>query len=277
MKYDSRDTSEITRIATKRASSRTALRGTKVTADEIALAIGNSAFALGLYTRLSSQSEGNIFFSPYSISTALAMTYAGSTGRTESEMAEVLGFTMNQRRLHRVFHELGESLLTRSNAGDNELNIANAIWIQKGYSLLESFLYTISENYGNASFELDFQQTQAATERINGWVEEQTRDKIKDLIQPGVLTELTRLVLTNAIYFNGTWLEPFKEELTKPKPFYPTKGSQVEVPMMHRIDMFAFCDWPDVQILELPYSSDGQEGPDLSMVIFLPKEVDGLS
>ncbi len=276
MNYDSRDASEIARIAGKRAGSRTAQGGAKVTADEIILSIGNSAFALGLYSKLSSQVQGNIFFSPYSISTALAMTYAGSTGRTETEMSEVLGFSINQRRLHRVFHELGESLLTRSNAGENELNIANAIWIQHGYPLLEGFLYTVNENYGEATFELDFQQTEAARERINGWVEEQTREKIKDLLQPGVLTELTRLVLTNAIYFNGTWLEPFKEELTKPKSFYPTKDTQVEVPMMHRVDKFAFYEWPDIQVLELPYSSTGQDGPDLSMVIFLPKENDCL-
>ncbi|MGY5852856.1 MAG: serpin family protein, partial [Candidatus Thorarchaeota archaeon] len=259
MRHDSRDASEIARTATKRAGSRTALGGAKVTAEEIILSIGNSSFALNLYSRLCAQNEKNIFFSPYSISTALAMTYAGSTGTTESEMVEVLGFTMNQRRLHRVFHDLCDSIQTRANVGDNELNIANALWIQQGQSLLETFLYTINENYGESAFELDFHQTEAAREKINSWVEEKTKDKIKELLKPGVLSELTRLVLTNAIYFNGTWLEPFKEEFTKPMSFHPTKDTQVEIQMMNRMDRVAFCEWPDVQVLELPYSTAGQD------------------
>lgn len=233
---------------------------------------GNTAFALDLYAHLE-KAKGNLFFSPYSIYTALAMTYAGARGQTKSEMASVLHFPLKQEALHEAFSALQSQLHSYQKKGDIQLSIANALWCQQGYRLLDKFVDLTSKYYGSGIHEVDFaKSTEIARENINAWVEKQTAEKIKNLLKPGVLSHLTRLVLTNAIYFKGNWASEFEKDQTKPRKFSVTPTLSSTVPMMHQTDRFRYKDFGTFQVIELPYA-----GEDLSMVVFLPKKIDGLS
>ncbi len=239
---------------------------------------GNSEFAFDLYAKLKDDPKikkdgGNLFFSPYSISTALAMTWAGARGLTEKQMAEVLHFTLPQAELHKSFGELEKQLNEGGERGGYELSVANALWGQAGYNFLKEFSGLTEESYGAGLKEVDFAgRTEKARRTINAWVEEKTRDKIKDLIQPGVLSTLTRLVLTNAIYFKGNWANQFDKKRTEDEPFELTRGKQVTVPMMHIKERFGYWAGAELQVLDLPY-----EGQELSMVVLLPRQVGGLA
>lgn len=238
---------------------------------------GNNAFALELYAKLKGDENverqgGNIFFSPYSISTALAMTYAGARGETEKQMAETLHFSLGQERLHSALGALEKRLNAGGKRRTYQLAVANALWGQKGYGFREEFLRLVKDSYGAGLNEVNFaNDAEKARRVINKWVADKTREKIKDLIKPGVLDSLTRLVLTNAIYFKGDWARKFKEENTGDAPFYVTKKQTQEVPMMYQKGRFNYVEEDGVLILELPY-----KGEDLSMVVLLPK-VDGLA
>ena len=158
----------------------------------------------------------------------------------------------------------------RGKKGGYQLSVANALWGQKGYGFLQEFIDLTKKYYGAGLREVDFVsavEREKARKAINAWVEKQTKDKIKELIQPGVFTRLTRLVLTNAIYFKGDWASKFKEENTKPAPFYVTEEKSVEVPMMYQKGQFAYTEGEDAQVLVLPYKGD-----ELSMLIVLPKK-----
>ena len=244
-----------------------------VSAPDLAdLVNGNSAFAFGLYHFLREEKDGNLFYSPYSISLALAMTYAGARGETAQQMADTLHFTLPQDRLHPAFNSLDLELASRGEGAQGKdskgfrLNIVNAIWGQQGHKFLPTFLDTLAENYGAGLRLLDFAgNPEASRVTINDWVSDQTEGKIKDLIPQGVIDKLTRLVLTNAIYFNAAWAEPFKEDLTTDGPFHLLDGSQVTVPMMRQTTSFGYAEGEGYQAVELPY--DGRE---LAMVILLP-------
>ncbi len=244
-------------------------RETSPNVEETALAelsAGNRAFAFDLYQAIRSN-EGNLFFSPYSLSVALAMTYAGARGETEQQMAQVLHFTLPQDQLHPAFNALDLSLTGQSGEGFR-LATANALWAQKGYSFLPEFLDTIALNYGGGVRLVDFIEPAAreqARQTINDWVSEQTEDKIKDLIAKDILTDLTRLVLTNAIYFKAEWEDPF-EAATTEQPFTRLDGAQVTVPMMSRRGMYVYAESDEYQAIELPY-----KGGRAAMVILLPK------
>ncbi len=213
----------------------------------------------------------NLFFSPYSISTALAMTYAGARGDTEKEMAQVLHFQVPQDRLPSAFASVMAKL--HSQQEGNRLRIANRLWGQQGYDFLPEFLRVTREQYKAELALQDFAtKTEEARKTINAWVEKQTEEKIKDLIPPGVLDQMTRLVLTNAIYFKGKWASQFDKKATQEAPFKLTSTKTVSMPMMHRRDSFKYGTMDDAQILELPYVGD-----ELSMLIILPKAVDGLA
>ncbi len=244
---------------------------TGITADRLLVGV-NNAFALNLYGKLKDQ-EGNLFFSPFSISTALAMTYAGARGETEAQMRKALHFYMGQRGLHPACKSLIEDLNARQKAGGYELSVANALWGQKGYGFLKEFLDLTRENYGAGLNEVDFAgATEAARQGINKWAEDETRGKIKDLIPPGVLNALTRLVLTNAIYFKGNWASQFKKGDTQNAPFTLLDGKKVNVPMMQQTRKYPYLKTDTFQALELPYV-----GEELSMVVLLPRKVDGLA
>lgn len=234
-----------------------------------ALSNSNNDFALELYQQLRS-SSGNLFFSPFSISQALAMTYAGARGETETQMASTLHFDLAQADLHAAFNALSATLAGRagdSEQGGFELTIANALWGQQGFGFQPDFLDTLALNYGAGMQAVDFAASEAARQTINDWVAEQTRDKIQDLIPEGALNELTRLVLTNAIYFKAAWLLPFEESATQNDTFDLLDGSEMQVPMMRQVESFGYLKAEDFEAVELFY-----EGRELSMVILMPDE-----
>ncbi len=242
-------------------------------ANYAALVSGNSDFAFKMYHQLSGDG-GNLFFSPFSISEALAMTYAGAAGDTAQQMADALSFTLPASSLHPAFNRLALELAGRAELPDLEpdqqfrLNIANAIWGQEDFSFLPDFLDTLAQNYGAGLRLMDFlSDPEAARLTINDWVAEQTADKIKDLIPQGAIDSMTRLVLTNAIYFNASWANSFEESSTAPAPFYLEDGSQVEVQMMSQQEDFGYVLGDGYQAIELPYI-----GYQLSMLVIVPDE-----
>src|ERR1700733_8910844 len=190
-------------------------------ADRSAMVEGDNAFAVALYGQLRNKS-GNLFFSPESISTALAMAYAGARGETASEMAKTLHFTLPPEQLHPAMG----ALLSDLNAAHDgyQLSVANALWAQQGYTFLDTFLALLKTDYGAGLNQVNFKgATEAARLTINRWVEQKTQDKIKDLLQPGTLAPSTRLVLTNAIYFKGDWQTQFDKAQTRDEDFYPSQ------------------------------------------------------
>jgi serpin B len=233
---------------------------------------GNTAFALDLYGKLRAQ-EGNLFLSPYSISTALAMTHGGARGETEAQMAKVLHFDLPQEQLHSAFATLEAGLSGVQKKGKVKLAVANSLWPQKGYAFLPEYLDLCKIQYGTAITPLDYAGAgETARKTINDWVEDKTNKKITDLIAPGVLNALTRMVLVNAIYFKGDWASQFKADATQKQPFHISASQTVEAPLMHQKREFGFSENNDLQVLELPYSGD-----DLSMIVLLPRKTDGLA
>jgi serpin B len=231
----------------------------------------NNQFALDYYSQLKEKDDGNIFFSPFSISSALAITYEGARGETAEEIQTVFYFPAddNLRRTEyaTVFDELNKE------DKKYKLSTANALWAQEDYQFLTEYLDTVEKYYGGKATNLDFvKDPEGSRVTINNWVEDQTNDKIRDLIPQGVIDELTRLILTNAIYFKGEWVKQFNEEETKEEDFRISKNDYVEVQMMQRTDeeaKFNYAENDKLQILEMPYS-----GEELSMLILLPKNDD---
>jgi len=248
------------------------------TDDLKAVATGNVKFALKLYDQLNNQ-KGNLFLSPYSISTALAMTHAGARGETETEMTKALQFPtfpdkeggpLGRERLHAAFSELKLGLREAQKQGNVELSIANALWPQKNYAFRPEYLNLIERDYDSVGRPLDYANAEKARGIINRWVEEETKEKIKDLIPSGVLDSLTRMVLTNAIYFKGDWLTQFKEKSTREMPFKISPDKTVQTPMMYQKGNFGYYQDADVQVLEMPYKGDN-----VSMFVLLPNQGGG--
>ena len=232
---------------------------------------GNSTFAFDLFHALKAQ-DGNLFYSPHSISLALAMTYGGAGGQTERQMADTLHFLLPEDRLHPAFNALAQELgsrgeATQDRAGERfRLNIVNAVWGQQGHPFRESFLDVLAESYGAGVRSADFR---AAPEEsrlaMNDWVAENTEDRIRDLIPPDVINPLTRMVLTNAIYFNASWSYPFSESDTRERPFHLLDGGSVVVPMMRTSEDFGYAAGEGYQAVDLPYT-----GHELSMTVIVP-------
>jgi len=230
----------------------------------------NNQFALELYSKLNEENAGkNIFFSPYSISVALAMTYEGARGQTAEEMQSVLHFPADPEVRRPAFARIYNQI----NKGGKKykLSTANALWAQKDYPFLDEYFNTVEKYYGGKVTNLDFVgDPENSRITINKWVEAQTNNKIKDLIPEGVIDAATRLVLTNAIYFKGTWFKQFDKKNTVERDFKISPTNSVKVQMMHLDDKkakFNYTETKDLKILELPYS-----GGDLSMLILLPKD-----
>lgn len=227
---------------------------------------GNSDFAMDLYKKIASSADKeNIFFSPFSISSALSMTYAGAGGNTAGQMATVLHFNLEPSLQHAAFGSLNG--LLKSEGKPYRLEIANVLWGQQNYPFRSEYLELVRKHYEGGFRTVDFaNQSEASRELINQWVAQKTADKIKDLIPPRALTPLTRLVLTNAIYFKGDWAVRFKPEMTKEMPFFVGPAQSVPVPMMRQTSRFKFAETDEAKVLELPYV-----GNELSMVLVLPK------
>ncbi|MCS6908071.1 MAG: serpin family protein [Anaerolineales bacterium] len=257
-------------------SEKTRIPSPNVPAEDLAeLVSGNTAFALDLYRLLSADAAENLFYSPHSVSIALAMTYAGARGETERQMASALHFTLPQERLHPAFNALdqyftglGEAAPEDEESTPFRLHLANALWGQQGFEFLGEFLDVLAQNYGAGLRLVDFKANpEGARQTINQWVSEQTEQKIQDLIPPGTIDPLTRLVLTNAIYFNAAWQHPFQKEATSEQPFTLLSGEQVKVPMMKLSESLLYAEGEGYQLVSLPY-----HGAPLEMVVILPAE-----
>lgn len=240
--------------------------------DSRALVQGNNAFALDIYQTLRSQ-EGNLILSPFSISLALAMTYAGARGSTQSQMAEALHFDLPQEKLHPAFNALDQDLASRGRgrSGEQEplqLNIASAVWAEQTYPFLQEFLDLIASHYGAGVRLADFvNQFESVRQEINSWVFDQTEEKIRDLVPEGMLNSDTRMVLVNAIYFKADWLRQFDADDTIESPFHLLDGTEISVETMHQGMTVPYYRGDGFQAVELPYTGDTA-----AMLILLPDE-----
>lgn len=232
---------------------------------------GNNRFAFDLYAKLKDE-PGNVFISPYSIWTAMAMTYAGARGDTIDEMAAVMHYKEKPAAMNQVTWTLLDDLNRGGDKRPFELSVANALWGAKGEGFLPEFLTTLRERYGAGLTEVDFSKAVEACKAINTWVEKETKGKIKDLVNRDALGRGTVLVLTNAIYFKGTWEHPFEKSRTKDMPFSAGGDKAIDVPMMHQQAHWKYAEDEDTQVLEMGYKGDR-----LSMVILLPRKADGLA
>ena len=250
-------------------------------------ATATNELAVDLHRQLATGNE-NLCVSPYSIESALAMTFAGADGETRSEMARVLHFPSDGSAVPASFASLQHSLEEMSAktaelvkqakrfGGPSEpitLAIANRLFAQKGYDFRQAFLSLVKQNYGAAFEPIDFiADAPGATQHINKWVADQTRNRIRDLIPAGALDETTRLVLANALYLKASWADPFSEKATKPEPFHVRGGAPVDVPMMRKMDRhFGYAKREGFTAISLPYT-----GNDLQFLVLLPDEVNGL-
>ncbi|HEY8131927.1 MAG TPA: serpin family protein, partial [Thermoanaerobaculia bacterium] len=248
-----------------------ALTAKPVATDRSSLIRANTEFAVDLYQRQAAQQTGNIFFSPYSISTAMAMVNVGARGATAAEIEKGMRFPFSGKRLAKAWtavlddvnkHKTGFDLLT-----------ANALWAARGIQFRSSYLATARGEFGARIETLDFAHAaEAARARINTWVSEATREKIRELIGQGMLGPDTLLVLTNAIYMKAKWADPFSKAATDQKGTFHAPGGDVTAPMMHKTATFPFFRGEGVRVLELPYT-----GRELSMLVVLPETNRGLA
>ena len=242
--------------------------------------------AVDLHRQLATGDE-NLCISPYSIESALAMTFAGADGETRTEMARVLHLT-NDSTVPASFAALQHSLQEMSAktaelvkqskkfGGPSEpitLNIANRLFAEKGYAFREAYLSLVKQNFGGAFEPLDFiTNAAAATQHINKWVADQTHDRIRDLIPGGALDKTTRLVLANALYLKAPWASEFSQNATQSEPFHVHGGRPADVPMMRKTDKhFGYAKRDGYTAVSLPYAGD-----DLQFLVLLPDDVNGL-
>jgi len=236
---------------------------------------GNNRFALDLYRQISSDpayAGRNIFFSPYSISSALAITYEGARGTTADEIRSVLSLPADDAVRRQGFAALNAAL---NRGSDNyTLHIANALWAEETYRFLPDYTETAERWYGANVTNLDFvSDAEGSRETINRWVEEKTEDRIRDLLPPGSIDSITRLVITNAIYFKGDWVREFNPDETTDEEFRVSPEKTVTVPMMHRTDeeaIYPYTETDTLQVLEMPYAHGNETG--ISMIVLLPKD-----
>uniref|UniRef100_A0A8C3WEM1 Serpin domain-containing protein n=1 Tax=Catagonus wagneri TaxID=51154 RepID=A0A8C3WEM1_9CETA len=240
-------------------------------------------FAVDLFQQIRRSKEGNIFYSPLSIMSALAMTYLGSRGYTASEIRKVLHLKELTENAEEVTADLAgnvhrqfQKLLTELNKPTDayELNVANRLYGEKEFSFLQDYLDNIKKFYLASVESVDFiNAAEESRKMINSWVEIQTKGKIKNLFPKNALDSSTTLVLVNAVYFKGQWQQKFKEENTSEEKFWLNKNTSKSVQMMKQTNVFKFASLENmhVQMLEIPY-----KGQELSMLLLLPNEVDGL-
>lgn len=240
------------------------------------LGAGNRDFAFALFEQLRSEqgNEANIFVSPHSISLAMAMAYGGAQNQTKAEMADVLRFTLSDENLHPAFNALDQELAKRSefeseNEGDAfTLDIVNQTWGQRDFQFESAYLDMLAIHYGAEMRVVDFvNDFETIREQINAWVEEQTNDRIEDLLPEGILTSATRFILVNAIYFYGSWKSPFNAELTKDEPFTLLSGESVDVPLMRQSEYFGFFEDENTVAASIPYVGD-----QVSLIAFMPAD-----
>ncbi|MCL2829736.1 MAG: serpin family protein [Betaproteobacteria bacterium] len=229
---------------------------------------GINAFACDLYAQLKKQG-GNLFFSPLSISYALAVTGAGARGETLAQMERVLHAPLGKQHDHAAFSKLMQRLNTAQSDEQVRMVIANSLWPDKSLSIRPEYEETARNYYGAPITPVNYKDGQNAAKQINAWVEQKTRDRIRDLLSPGDLNASTRLVLVNAVYFNGRWLSPFDSGNTRTAVFH-APGKQVDTRFMFQKKVFRYGQVENLQILELPYKGEG-----FSMLALLPEDKPG--
>ncbi len=238
---------------------------------------GNAEFAFDVYNKLRNDPNAtapkeNLFFSPYSLSTALAMTYAGARGETQKQMEITLHLPFTNKRLHSAAGALQQQLIQKDKSRGYQILLANTLWGQKGEPILKEFLDLTNTYYGADFTLLDFvNETEKSRQTINLWVEEKTSNKIKDLIPPGGVDGETVLVLTNAVYFKGEWSFKFKKSDTRQEDFNVSAKEKVKVDMMHIEEEFKYYEDEKLQAIELPY-----KGNEISMLVLLPSSIEGI-
>jgi serpin B len=238
--------------------------------DRSAVIRGNTAFAVDLYRRQATQQNGNIFFSPYSISTAMAMVDAGARGATAAEIEKTMRLPFSGKRLTKAWTAVLDDV--NQHKGGFDLVTANALWAARGIQFRPSYLATARDEFGARIETLDFAHaTEAARARINAWVSDATKEKIRELIAQGVLAPATQLVLTNAIYMKAKWEEPFPKEATDKNGRFHAAGGDTKASMMSQTATFPFFHGGGLRVLELPYA-----GGEMSMIVVLPDAKNGL-
>jgi serpin B len=241
-------------------------------ADLAAVVRGDNALAFDLYARLRGK-DGNVYFSPFSVVTALCLASASARGDTAAEIARALHLELGPDRLHPARAALLARLVGGGKQRPYRLSIANALWLQRGYGFREDFLKLAHDHYGAAPREVDFaRDPDAARRAINAWAQRQTGGKIKDLFGEGAVSPETRLALANAVYFKGDWDQQFKRNHTRDGDFQAGNAGKVRVPLMHQTATFPYLQADGLQLLELPYA-----GQELAMMILLPRKADGLA
>lgn len=229
--------------------------------------VSSNSFALDLYKYLSKNEKGNIFISPYSISIAMGMTYAGANGETQAEMSKVLYFPLNDKGFHKDFGKT-QKLLLNSGSKGVEISLANKLWADKQYKFKCSFTRGVRKNYNAPLVRMDFRNSPEPSRlEINGWVEQQTKSRIKELLPNGAITDLTALVLTNAIYFKGQWDNKFSPENTRSDAFFPSATDKVPCQFMNREGKYQYAKTENFSALEIPYA-----GKEFSMLVLLPHD-----
>ncbi len=237
-----------------------------------AIAQSNNAFATDLYGQLKS-ADGNLFFSPYSISLAFGMAWDGAGGETAAQMARVLHLEGAATEVAGGQGALQDLLNGIQAKGHVKLAVANSLWPEQSYAFRADYLAALREHFKVSVVPCDFQgKPDAERRRINRWVEERTNDKIKDLLPEGSVNPTTRMVLANAVYFKGDWEKPFKPSATTTQSFFLASGGEVKVPLMTQKASFSHAQHPGFQVLSMPYA-----GGELSMVVVLPEAKDGLA
>jgi len=223
---------------------------------------GNNTFALNLHRRVATAEQGGSVISPWSLRIALAMVYAGAGGETAAQIHEALALEGKAALVHTAFNEDLQRL-----TGIDEIALGNRLWVQSGFDLLQPFRQTLEGQYGAPPSPVDFSVPEAARDTINSWIGDATGGRVGELIPAGVLDSRTRLVLTNAIHFEGDWELPFAVDSTSSQPFFVSAGHSTEVELMQHQGTHGYVEDDDVQFVELAYA-----GTDLAMQVILPKE-----
>jgi serpin B len=244
------------------------------TAEEVALqefTTGNNLFTAALYKEVLKENQGNFLVSPFSIETVLALTHSGAKDETAYEIRAGLRLPNSTEKTEAVYATL---LPTLKGNDKYALHTANKIYVKDGYPLKEDFKNKASTVFQSGIENIEFTQKVDAANAINSWVGKQTNNKIQNLIDPNILGPDTRIILINALYFKGKWVYPFESDSTIKRDFYKTAKDVVQVDMMHNTDVYNYYESPELKakFLEMPY-----EGDDLSMIIVLPNEKEGLA
>lgn len=237
----------------------------------------HTQFAISLYPMLNEEDK-NLIFSPYSIATCLSMVYLGARGDTQSQMQSALHLEVDRKNLAKTAFALNQSLLPKkNNEATYKLNMANAVWVDQNTFLLTDFRYAIEEQFKSKLGKLNFAMTSSALATINDWISKQTQGKISNLLNSSDINELTRLVLTNAVYFQGAWISPFNSKATHDAPFYPTPESSTTTEMMHQTLSAPYYENELIQAIALPFVGMSNSGSNLAFVLLFPKSADNFS